>query len=65
MHKSTLTILFIATFSAAPLARGCDLCGCYTPQLEALPPATADVVFGQFTGMTPSSKRSWMTGLYG
>jgi hypothetical protein len=65
MPKFTLTCLFIITLSLAPLARGCDLCGCYTPQLEALPQATADVVFGQFTGMTTSSGRSWMIGLYG
>jgi hypothetical protein len=55
----------ITTLMIAPSAGGCDLCGCYTPQLEALPRATADVVFGQFTGVTASSGRSWMTGLYG
>lgn len=65
MRKLTFTCLAIITLSAAPLARGCDLCGCYTPQLEALPQPTADVAFGQPAGATTSSGRSWMTGLYG
>ena len=64
MHKFTFTCLSIIVLSVAPLARACDLCGCYTPQLEAFPQATADVVFGQFAGVTTSSGRSWMTGLY-
>ena len=65
MHKFTLTCLSIITLSIAPLARACDLCGCYTPQLEALPETTSDVVFGQFADVTTSLGRSWTTGLYG
>jgi len=65
MHKFTFTCLSIITLSISPLARGCDLCGCYTPQLEALPQTTADVAFGQPTGATTTLGRSWMTGLYG
>jgi hypothetical protein len=65
MHRFIFIFLSIVTLSVAPLARACDLCGCYTPQLEALPQATADVVFGQFAGVTTSSGRSWMNGLYG
>jgi hypothetical protein len=61
MHKFTFAILSIIALSTAPLARGCDLCGCYTPQLEALPQPAADVAFDQ---LTPSG-RSWITGLYG
>ena len=62
MHK--FTCLSIVVLSVAPLAQACDLCGCYTPQLEAFPQATADVAFGQFAGVTTSPSRSWMTGLY-
>src|SRR6266850_998858 len=65
MHKFTFTFLSIIALGIAPLARACDLCGCYTPQLEAVPQATADVVFGQFAGVTTSSGRSWISGLYG
>jgi len=46
-------------------ARACDLCGCYIPQIEAPPEATADVVFGQFVGVEGAGKRSWIDGLYG
>jgi hypothetical protein len=34
-------------------ALGCDLCGCYTPQLEAMP------------GMEPSASPAWWNGFYG
>lgn len=64
MPKFTLTCLAIVTLSIAPLARGCDLCGCYTPQLEALPQPAVDIAFGQLLGAPPSSGRPW-TGLYG
>jgi len=63
MRKFTVAILFTVALYPAPLARSCDLCGCYTPQLEALPQATADFVFGQFAGV--ATGRSWTTGLYG
>lgn len=65
MHKFTFTCLSIITLSISPLARGCDLCGCYTPQLEALPEPAADVAFANSTGATTTSGRSWMNGLYG
>jgi hypothetical protein len=64
MHKFTLTFFTIITLCVAPLARACDVCGCYMPQLEAMPGATADVVFGQFADVTPSG-RPWINGLYG
>src|SRR5438105_1343921 len=31
----------------------CDLCGCYTPQVEAMP------------GMEPAGPKSWWNGFYG
>src|SRR4029078_4126770 len=45
----------------SPVA-ACYLCGSYIPQMDAVPAATADVVFGQFAGTT--EKRSWVKGLY-
>lgn len=43
-------------------ARACDLCGCYTPQLEALPQASSDVPFGL---PRTDSSQSWRDRLYG
>jgi hypothetical protein len=65
MRRLILICLSMVALNSASLVRGCDLCGCYTPQLDALPQATADVVSGQFTGMTRSSSRSWTSSLYG
>jgi hypothetical protein len=48
---------------AVPM-RACDLCGCYTPQLEALPRSDAAVALGQPVG-TAVGGRSWMSGFYG
>lgn len=42
-------------------SRACDLCGCYTPQLEALPQTSAETPFGQPAGM---SMQSWSDRLY-
>jgi hypothetical protein len=36
----------VAVGCALAEARGCDLCGCYTPQLEALPQFSAESVLG-------------------
>jgi hypothetical protein len=54
--------LFIAIlFCAIPLrASGCDLCGCYTPQLEAMPHMAREP-FGQEHGVT---MQSWRDRLY-
>jgi hypothetical protein len=46
--------LLIVLFALAARATACDLCGCYTPQLETLPPPE---------GVTADS--SWLTGAYG
>jgi hypothetical protein len=64
MPKFTFAILSIIALSTTRLARACDLCGCYTPQLEALP-QTADIAFAQPGGANSSTNHSWMTGLYG
>ena len=62
--KFVVPIWFVAVLGLTGRLLGCDVCGCYTPQLEAWPEATADVVFGQFAGID-ASKRSWTDGLYG
>ena len=39
----------------------CDLCGCYTPQLEAMPQTASEAPFGQPAGMV---MQSWRDRLY-
>jgi len=47
-------LLLLFSLAAPGLtSRACDLCGCYTPQLEAMP------------GMEPSASRPWWSGFYG
>ncbi len=49
---------------ALPLAaRACDLCGCYTPQLETFPTREA-VIFGEPSGALVGGA-SWLGGFYG
>jgi hypothetical protein len=53
MQKSFRYLLFlVALTSAADAARACDLCGCYTPQMEAMPESADLSAFG---GPLPSS----------
>ena len=55
ISKRAVLFSFIVTgLAGALVTRACDICGCYTPQLEAMPQATADVVFGQFADVTLS-----------
>ncbi len=42
-------------------APACDLCGCYTPQLEAMPQTPTETPLGQPTGMV---MQSWPDRLY-
>ena len=46
-------LLLIFITAGAIAGRACDLCGCYTPQLEAMP------------GMEAAPSPSWLTGWYG
>jgi hypothetical protein len=48
--KTALAVLFLFV-DLSVSARACDLCGCYTPQLEAMP------------GMEPAA-RGWWNGFY-
>ena len=47
--------------AAAFASRACDLCGCYTPQLEAMPQTASEMPFGQPAGM---AMQSWSDRLY-
>jgi len=47
-----LLVIFVAAAEALPVC-ACDLCGCYTPQLEAMP------------GMEPVASKSWWNGFFG
>src|ERR1700686_4018299 len=50
-----LRLLLLGLLSGAGLriSQACDLCGCYTPQLEAMP------------GMESATSKSWWNGFYG
>jgi hypothetical protein len=65
--KSLRVFVCLAALSGAGAlaCAACDLCGCYTPQLETLPQRDADIVFGQPAAVASSGHRSGMTGLYG
>jgi hypothetical protein len=54
--RSRVSIIFCASIFSVGVgqSRACDLCGCYTPQLEAMEP-----------GMAPSGARAWWSGFYG
>ncbi|MEY2558324.1 MAG: hypothetical protein QOE34_1749 [Verrucomicrobiota bacterium] len=64
MQKSFRSFLFlVALLSAAGLARACDLCGCYTPQIEAMPRNSDESAFGQpFT--TGAEHDRWFNRAY-
>ncbi|HEX4666830.1 MAG TPA: hypothetical protein VH207_09525 [Chthoniobacterales bacterium] len=49
----SLGLLGALTLAFPRAARACDLCGCYTPQLETLSPLQAEAA------------RSWTSGVYG
>lgn len=53
-HRSKIVALYCAGFVllTGSAGRACDLCGCYTPQVEAMP------------DMPPVTSTSWMTGVY-
>lgn len=60
MKRSFICCALITALSALS-AVACDLCGCYTPQLEALPQTSSETPFGQPAGM---SMTSWRDHLY-
>lgn len=58
--KFLLFVIVLYCAIAVP-GRTCDLCGCYTPQLEALPQTASETPFGQPAGMV---MQSWRDRLY-
>jgi hypothetical protein len=63
--SSKFACTFFLTAIAAVTSQACDLCGCYTPQLETLPPQSSDVVFGHPASADRASSHPWIDGLYG
>jgi hypothetical protein len=59
INKFLLLLLLIN--AAARSSSACDLCGCYTPQLEAMPQAEPEISLGQPAGM---AMQSWRDRLY-
>ena len=59
--KTRLFLLGTLVATLLVPARACDLCGCYTPQLEALPQANSATPFGQPVG---TSLSSWSDRFY-
>ena len=59
--KHLIAILALACLLARRVTRGCDLCGCYTPQL------IASSVVDPNAALDPhgEGKRSWPDGFYG
>jgi hypothetical protein len=47
VHCFRCLALLIFAVAAMTAARACDLCGCYTPQIEAMPQSADDSAFGQ------------------
>ncbi len=52
---------FVLLVTSAIATRACDLCGCYTPQLEAMPQMDGAAALGQPTEISPN----WAHGFYG
>ena len=61
MQRLFLHSLFAFVITAS-LARACDLCGCYTPQMEAMPEAELSA-FGQ-TAPATAGRGNWLSHVY-
>src|SRR5438067_746642 len=63
MHRFSRHSLFLFVLgAAATAAHACDLCGCYTPQMDAM--AELDVsAFGQ-TGPVAVERGNWLSHVY-
>ncbi len=55
--KKFLLLIIMLLSTAVAKAPACDLCGCYTPQLEAMPQTATETPFGQPAGMVMQSWR--------
>ena len=66
MKKFTQILVPILSIAAsAGTARACDLCGCYTPQLDAFPQMQGETPFNQRMDASRNAMRWWTSGLYG
>jgi hypothetical protein len=54
---------FLLIGTAVRIAPGCDLCGCYTPQMEAMSPAMNESDFAQ-PSPSGGDRRGWGSGAY-
>ena len=59
--KKLLLLIITLMSTAVAKAPACDLCGCYTPQPEAMPQIATETPFAQPAGMTT---QSWRDRLY-
>lgn len=64
--SSFISFCIFSAWAAQSSVTACDLCGCYTPQLEALPQTKADSALGQGLDPFPAqpSPASWHSGIY-
>ena len=53
----------IAVASATEMTRACDLCGCFTPQMESIMPPSEPSAFGQTAPIAPTSG-PWLDRVY-
>jgi hypothetical protein len=63
MQKSFRCFLFLSALACAAVqARACDLCGCYTPQMESMPQSELSS-FGQTAPIT-AERGQWLDRVY-
>ena len=62
MSKQFYYLLLSLTLTSLLNTRACDLCGCYTPQIEAMPQSADESTFGQPSPV--SSRGSWLDRAY-
>ena len=65
MRKFFIVCLSFVSIGTGSVARACDLCGCYIPQLETVPRTSVDAVSGLPTAGASVSGRSWAAGFFG
>ena len=61
MHRYFL--VFMLALAALAHAKGCDLCGCYAPQIDAMPQSAAESAFGQ-PSPAGSRQSNWLDQAY-
>src|SRR3954469_23114653 len=64
VKSSRYILFFVAAAAALQTARACDLCGCYTPQIEAMPQSNDVSAFGQPSPTAGSGASRWFDRSY-